>query len=94
MERGIRFRVRGSGFRVMGYGLWVVVAASPRIYMGRCLKAAFKLQVTSHSAPPIPSHSSLLSNFGVRDYGSGFAALYMCGKAATTTLNPEPESHS
>ena len=53
------------------------VAASPRIYMGRCPKVVFKLQVTSHkslvtshSAPLIPSHSSLLSNFGVQ--GSGF----------------------
>ena len=38
------------------------VAASPRIYMGRCPKVVFKLQVTSHSTPLIPSYSSLLSN--------------------------------
>ena len=29
---------------------------------GRCLKAAFKLQVTSHSAPLIPNHSSLATH--------------------------------
>ena len=44
------FRVQGSGFRVQGSGFRVVVAASPRIYMGRCLKTAFKLQVTSHQS--------------------------------------------
>ena len=48
------------------------------------------MPVTSHLRHLIPSHSSLLSNFVVQDYGSGFAALYMCGEAATTTLNPEP----
>ena len=32
---------------------------------GRCPKVLFKLQVTSHSAPLIPSYSSLLSNFRV-----------------------------
>ena len=30
---------------------------------GRCPKVVFKSLVTSHSAPLIPSHSSLLSNF-------------------------------
>ena len=48
------------------------------------------MPVTSHLRHLIPSYSSLLSNFGVRDYGSGFAALYMCDEAATTTLNLEP----
>ena len=37
---------RGEGY---------IVAASPRVYMGRCLKVVFK--------PPVTSHSSLLSNF-------------------------------
>ena len=36
------------GFKVQGYGLWVMVAASPRIYMGQCPKVVFKSQVTSH----------------------------------------------
>ena len=48
--QGSGFRVQGSGFRVQGSGFRVVVAASPRIYMGRCLKTAFKLQVTSHQS--------------------------------------------
>ena len=45
---GGRFKVWGSGFRV-------VVAASPRVYMGRCPKAAFKLQVTSHQSLGTPN---------------------------------------
>ena len=36
------FRVQGSGFRVQGSGFRGVVAASPRIYMGRCPKAGGK----------------------------------------------------
>ena len=37
-----------SNFKVQGSGFRVVVAASPQVYMGRCPKVAFKLQVTSH----------------------------------------------
>ena len=40
---------------------------------GRCPKVVFKLQVTSHLAPLIPSHASLLSNFRIQ--GSGFKAV-------------------
>ena len=40
-ERVSFLGVQGSGFRV-------VVAASPRIYMGRCPKVAFQSLVTSH----------------------------------------------
>ena len=43
------------GFGVQVDGFRVVVAASPRIYMGRCLKAAFKLQVTSHQSLGTPN---------------------------------------
>ena len=39
-KAGSRFKVQGSGFKV-------VVAASPRIYMGRCLKVVFKSLVPS-----------------------------------------------
>ena len=38
------------------------VAASPRIYMGRCPKVACKLPVTSHFAPPIPSYQSRVTS--------------------------------
>ena len=45
---GGRFKVQGSGFRV-------VVAASPRIYIGRCPKVVFKLQVTSRQSLGTPN---------------------------------------
>ena len=41
--QGSGFRVQGSGFRVQGSGFRVVVAASPRIYIGRCPKVVFKV---------------------------------------------------
>ena len=44
------------------------VAASPRIYTGRCPKVVFKLQVTRHQ-----SLGSLLSNFRIQ--GSRFKAV-------------------
>ena len=45
------------------------VAASPRIYTGRCPKVVFKSLGTSHLA----SHASLLSNFRIQ--GSRFKAV-------------------
>ena len=45
---GGRFKVQGSGFRI-------VVAASPRIYIGRCPKVVFKLQVTSRQSLGTPN---------------------------------------
>lgn len=54
------------------------------------IASAFQTPVTSQPSPLVFDYSSLLSNFGVRDYGSGFAALYMCDEAATTILNLEP----
>ena len=48
----------GSGFRVQGSGFKVVVAASPRVYMGQCPKVVFKSQVTSHKSL-VTSHKSL-----------------------------------
>ena len=55
-----RFKVWGSGFGVQGCS-----GGFAAIFMGRCPKVVFKLQVTSHSAPLIPSYSSLLSYFRV-----------------------------
>ena len=49
----------------------------------RCPKVAFQSPVTPNPKFLIPRYSSLLSS-------SGFAALYMCSEAATTTLNLEP----
>ena len=53
--QGSGFRVQGSGFRVQGSGFGVVVAASPRVYMGRCPKVVFKLQVTSRQSLGTPN---------------------------------------
>ena len=39
------------------------VAASPRVYIGRCPKAVFKSPVTSHFVPLIPSYQSLIPAF-------------------------------
>ena len=81
------WKVQGMGFRVRGSGFGVVVAASPRVYMGRCPKIVFKLQVTSHqspvtshSAPLIPSYSSLLSNFRVVAAASPQVYMGRCPK--------------
>jgi hypothetical protein len=52
---GGRFKVQGSRFRVQGSGFRVVVAASPRIYIGRCPKVVFKLQVTSRQSLGTPN---------------------------------------
>ena len=52
---GGRFKVWGFGFKVQGSGFRVVVAASPRVYMGRCPKIVFKLQVTSHQSLGTPN---------------------------------------
>ena len=52
---GGRFKVQGSGFRVQGSGFRIVVAASPRIYIGRCPKVVFKLQVTSRQSLGTPN---------------------------------------
>ena len=52
------------------------VAASPRIYTGRCPKVVFKLQVTRHQSlgtSHLASHASLLSNFRIQ--GSRFKAV-------------------
>ena len=45
--QGSRFKVQGSRFKVQGSRFKVVVAASPRIYMGRCPKVVFKSLVPS-----------------------------------------------
>ncbi len=38
------------------------VAASPRVYIGRCPKAVFKSPVTSHFVPLIPRYQSLATH--------------------------------
>ena len=53
--QGSRFKVQGSGFKVQDSGFRVVVAASPRIYIGRCPKVVFKLQVTSRQSLGTPN---------------------------------------
>ena len=47
---GGRFKVWGSGFKVVGCG-----GGFAAIFMGRCPKVVFKLQVTSRQSLGIPN---------------------------------------
>ena len=49
------------------------VAASPRIYMGRCPKVVFKLQVTSHKLLGTPNPKPRIPAFKFQ--GSRFRAV-------------------
>ena len=49
--QGSRFRVQGSGFRVQGCG----GGFAANIYIGRCPKVVFKLQVTSRQSLGTPN---------------------------------------
>ena len=74
-----------------------IVAASPRVYMGRCLKVIFK--------PPVTSHQSLIPAFKLQECGASrrmyIAPPYSAFKQGFQTqsrertprglsLNPEP----
>ncbi len=61
------------------------VAASPRVYIGRCPKAVFKSPVTSHSKLLIPSHSSLLSGLA---RGAG-RPLMACKRGGAGSIGSE-----